>query len=376
MKKQLDKYLREACWQGLDKGVFSAVAAAVSLHQDGVWQRTSWCGGKTRLDRSGVQVEPGTLFDLASLTKPLCTTLSVLPLLANGRLDWQDSIERLLPGLDCTGKGDIRLWHLLNHCSGLPAYYPYYKELPAIWSKSRKNWIQQRILAEPLLHEPGEECLYSDLGFLLLGAVIEKQSGQSLDVWYERNIIKPIGLSGNIGFLPLDRTLSRASVQIAATEDCQWRHKVMQGEVHDEHSWLLGGVAGHAGLFATLGGVTSLCECIVDLWQDRAVHPAIPQSVLRQALEHHHSRSDWALGFDRPSPGASSSGRYFSPRAVGHLGFSGTSFWMDPERDILIVLLTNRVHPTRTNEKIRQFRPYFHDHLMQGVISARVEEKE
>ena len=371
MKKQLDKYLREACAQGLDQGVFSAVAAAVSLRRNGVWQRASSCAGRTRLGKYGVYVGPETLFDLASLTKPFSTTLSVLSLLASNRMNLQDSIERLLPGHNCTGKGNIKLWHLLNHWSGLPAYQPYFKKWPAIWAKKTRNWLLQQILAEPLAHEPGEECQYSDLGFILLGAIIEQQCDQSLDRWYESNITKPLGLTGKIGFLPLDRPLSCVREEIAATEDCQWRGRIIQGEVHDEHCWLMGGVAGHAGLFATLEGVTRLCECIVDLWQDRTIHPAIPQSVLRQALEHQHPQSNWALGFDRPTPGASSSGRYFSPRSIGHLGFSGTSFWIDPEQDIIIVLLTNRVHPTRANEKIRQFRPHFHDTLMQGILSAR-----
>lgn len=370
MKKQIDKYLREVCSQGLDQGVCSAVAAAVSLRRDGVWQRAEYWAGRTRVDRYGLPVGPETRFDLASLTKPLCTTLSLLPLLASGRLDWRDSLESLLPGRDCYGKGRIRLWHLLNHCSGLPAYQPYFKEWPARWSKSAREWLVQRILAEPLTQEPGEECRYSDLGFILLGAIIEAQCGQSLASYYARKITEPLGLSEDIGFLPLDNTLACERGQVAATEDCPWRGRLMQGEVHDEHCWLMGGVAGHAGLFATLGGVTSLCEAILDLWQARTVHPAIPHSLLGQALEHRHPRSTWALGFDRPSPGGSSSGRYFSPRSVGHLGFSGTSFWMDPEQDIVIVLLTNRVHPTRANEKIRQFRPSFHDHLMQGVLAA------
>lgn len=357
--------------QGLDQGVFSAVAAAVSWRLNGVWQRASYCAGRTRLDKSGAPVGPETLFDLASLTKPLCTTLSVLSLLARNRLDWQDSLASLLPGQDCKGKGDIRLWHLLNHCSGLPAYYPYFKKWPAVWSKSTKNLLLRLILAEPLAYEPGEECRYSDLGFILLGAILEERCGQSLDIWYKNNITDSLALSGDIGFLTMDRPLPCARKNVAATEDCQWRGRIMQGEVHDEHCWLTGGVAGHAGLFATLDSVTSLCEVILDLWQDRAVHPAIPHSLLRQALEHHHLHSTWALGFDRPTAGASSSGRYFSPRSIGHLGFSGTSFWADPEQDIIIVLLTNRVHPTRANEKIRQFRPYFHDRLMQGIISAR-----
>lgn len=371
MKKQIDKYLYEACSRGLDLGVFSAVAAAVSQRHKGKWHRHSCYAGMTRLDQAGVSVGPETLFDLASLTKPLCTTLSVLPLLTSGRLQWEDSIARHLPAVDCTEKGDIRLWHILNHCSGLPSYQPYYKECTANWSRKKQDWLIQRILAEPLVSEPGKECRYSDLGFILLAAIIEEGSGQSLESFYQKGITGPLGLERDIGFLALDRPLPIERERIAATEDCSWRGRIMQGEVHDEHCWLVGGVAGHAGLFATLNGVTTLCELITDVWKGRIVHPNISSSLLKYILEYKHQRSTWALGFDRPTPGGSSSGSYFSPTSVGHLGFSGTSFWIDAERDILIVLLTNRVHPTRANENIRQFRPYFHDQIMQVILKVR-----
>ena len=209
------------------------------------------------------------------------------------------------------------------------------------------------------------------LGFILLAAIIEERSGQSLESFYQRGITGPLGLERDIGFLALDRPLPILRERIAATEDCSWRGRIMQGEVHDEHCWLVGGVAGQAGLFATLNGVTTLCELITDVWKGRTVHPNISSALLKYILEYKHPRSTWALGFDRPTPGGSSSGNYFSPTSVGHLGFSGTSFWIDAERDILIVLLTNRVHPTRANENIRQFRPYFHDQIMQVILKTR-----
>ena len=144
----------------------------------------------------------------------------------------------------------------------------------------------------------------------------------------------------------------------------------MQGEAHDEHCWLMGGVAGHAGLFGTLRGVMGLCAMILDVWNNRG-KASFPcgQELLREALTTRHKNGSWCLGFDTPTPGHSSSGQYFSPQSVGHLGFTGTSFWIDPLHDIAIVLLTNRVHPSRINEKIRIFRPYFHDYIMERLFT-------
>lgn len=369
MKKQLDKCLSVLCGQGLDQGVFSAVSAVLSVYRGGEWLRFGQSAGRTQYGPISAPVRKETLFDLASLTKPLSTTLSLLALVASGRLDWQDSLVRFFPSLEGTEQAEIRLWHLLNHCSGLPAYYPYFKQRPPLCSKENKQFLRQHILTGKRLHQPGETCLYSDLGFFLLGEIIERQSGQSLDRWYQETITDPFGLTQDIHFLPLQHSHTGALENMAATEDCPWRGRIIQGEVHDEHCWLVGGVAGHAGLFGTRDGVSSLCELILDCWQGRNVQSSIPASLLRQLLEYHHPGSTWALGFDRPTPGVSSSGRSLSPRSVGHLGYTGTSFWIDPDQDLVIVLLTNRVHPSRANERIRQFRPYFHDALM-GVLRS------
>jgi CubicO group peptidase (beta-lactamase class C family) len=179
-----------------------------------------------------------------------------------------------------------------------------------------------------------------------------------------------LGLAEDLFFLPLDRPLAVDRTRIAATESCRWRGRTLQGEVHDEHGWLMGGVAGHAGLFGTLHGVLALGEWILDLWQGRTEHSTIPVALLRTALERQLANGTWCLGFDTPTVGSSSSGRYFSPCSVGHLGFSGTSFWIDPKRDVVVVLLTNRVHPSRENTRIRRFRPFFHDQVMACLLAG------
>jgi len=227
--------------------------------------------------------------------------------------------------------------------------------------------ILENILGESLVYETDSTSVYSDLGFILLGRIIEIVSETELDQLFKEKISKPLGMESQLLFCPIDRKKKVERLDVAATEDCPWRKSIIQGEVHDEHCWLMGGVAGHAGLFGTIEGVLGLCELLLDVWKGDANHPAFAAELLRYALTQKHPSSGWCLGFDTPTPGVSSSGRFFSPASVGHLGFSGTSFWIDPEKDVIIVLLTNRIHPSRENVKIRQFRPYFHDQLMEIV---------
>jgi len=351
------------------QGVFGGVSARVSVGKEKARSQAFFSGGLTRLDEEGVAVEEQTRFDLASLTKPLATTLLVLHLIELGKLDWEQAGLTLLDRVIPKEKQRITISQLLNHCSGLPAYRPYFEEYRPADPRLGPLGLLNRILAEPLEYPPGSRCQYSDLGFILLGAIVEKISGQSLAEIFARTIADPLHLAADLCFLPQGQGLPWPRAMIAATEDCPWRHRILQGEVHDEHCWLMGGVAGHAGLFGTSGGVLRLGERILDCWQDRATHPAFANSLLQRMLTSKHPTDSWCLGFDTPSPGKSSSGSYFSPRSVGHLGFTGTSLWIDPQRDIVVVLLTNRVHPSRDNIKIRQFRPFFHDALMQRIVA-------
>lgn len=369
MKNQLNIYIEAACRQGLSQGVFGGVSARVSVGKEKARYQGCFSGGLTRLDGQGVALGEQTRFDLASLTKPLATTLSILHLIGLGKLEWEQTCLPLLERAIPQEKKGITLSQLLSHCSGLPAYRPYFEKYrPEVQLRGSFELLKQ-IIAEPLEFLPGSRCQYSDLGFILLGAIVEKISGQSLAEFFRQTIADPLHLGDELCFLPQGQRLPLPRDLIAATEDCPWRHRVLQGEVHDEHCWLMGGVAGHAGLFGTSGGVLRLGERILDCWQDRSSHPAFTNSLLQQLLTSKHPSGSWCLGFDTPSPGSSSSGSFFSPGSVGHLGFTGTSLWIDPQRDIVVVLLTNRVHPSRDNIKIRQFRPFFHDYLMQRIVA-------
>ena len=369
MKNQLNTVLAETCRQGLADSVSSAVVAGVSVGCGEQRIRAEFGGGRTRADRESHGVNLATLFDLASLTKPLCTTLLILSLVAEGRLHLDDRLAAVLDLPVPVDKKDLRVWQLLNHSAGFTPYRPYYRDYPPESSVTWREQLLGRILADPLEYSVGSESRYSDLGFMLLGRVVENRSGLPLDKVFQERLSKPLGLADDLLYLPLDRPLAVPRERIAATEACPWRGRVLQGEVHDEHCWLLGGVAGHAGLFGTLHGVRTLAEWLLDVWQGRAQHPAIPACLLRKALARRGPHSTWGLGFDTPTPGSSSSGRWFAPTSVGHLGFSGTSLWIDPEREVVAVLLTNRVHPSRDNERIRQFRPFFHDRVM-GCLQA------
>lgn len=369
MKNQLNIYINEVCRQGLDQGVFSGISAGVSVYKDRLYKRGLFSGGWTRFDEAAHPIQRDTLFDLASLTKPLCTTLCVLYLIATGKIRCNDSLLSFFDIKNPGEKRKIEIQHLLNHSSGLPSYKPYFEKFKSEYLIENQEYIVQKILQEPLEYSPGKTCRYSDLGFILLGALVEKIAGMDLENAYRTFIIDPLGLSPSPCFLSLARQTPVQKELIAATEYCGWRKKQIQGEVHDEHSWLMGGVAGHAGLFGSIEGVLTLCEYILNMWKKRAEHAVFPNALLQWALETKHPIESWCFGFDTPSQGRSSSGSYFSPRSVGHLGFSGTSFWIDPEKDIVIVLLTNRIYPTRMNTKIKEFRPFFHDYLMDKTVS-------
>lgn len=368
MKNQINIVLRELCDQALAQGVCSGVSAAVSIGCDQERIRGYSSLGTTRSDQWQRPVQEATLFDIASLTKPLCTTLCTLALLENGSLDLSTDCGNIL-GLQPVRKESLTVGHILNHCTGLPAYHPYFAEYAPHPSRAHMATITARIAAEPLCYTPGLHSVYSDFGFIILGQVIEKISQTGLDNFFCQRLAKPLHLEREILFLPCSEAggQSRERLEIVATENCPWRGTLIQGEVHDEHCWLMGGVAGHAGLFATARAVLHLCEGLLDCWQKGECHPPFSQATLKTALEWRSSNGGWRLGFDSPAPEKSSSGRYFSRRSVGHLGFTGTSFWIDPERDLIVVLLTNRVHPYRENLKIRTFRPYFHDQLWEKL---------
>ncbi len=235
----------------------------------------------------------------------------------------------------------------------------------------RKRRFFARVHAEQLLAPPGTKHLYSDLGFILLGEVVERLSGMPLDRFCQDEIFAPMGLDSTF-FVDLSRFAPepRPGAVVAATEDCPWRGRILCGEVHDDNAHAMGGVAGHAGVFSSAPDIHRfirfLGRCL-----DGAEPDFLPAAVVREFLETEGllPGQTHVLGWDTPSPAGSSSGRHFSARTVGHLGFTGTSIWWDLERELHVVFLTNRVHPFRDNPAIREYRPLVHDAVMEGFFS-------
>ena len=372
MQKQRDVFLSSLCWQGVEEGVYPGAAAALVFREKNQWNKVLSACGHTCSGGAGKAVGRETFFDLASLTKPLCTALACLSLASTNKLDLYSSV-RALPCCAAYPSHshwqDIRLVDLLSHCSGLPAYREYYRDFQAVQEVANKGQLLALIQEEALEYQPRSKSLCSDLGYMVLGSIVEEISGLSLDSFFSRILAEPCGLNTGIGFRPIGQAKANTE-QIAATELCPWRRRLLVGEVHDEHAWLMHGVAGHAGLFGQVEAVATLCTLLVDIWHGRANHANLDSHLVREALAYKTEAGLWALGFDRPTPGQSSSGDSFSATSIGHLGYAGTSFWIDLEREIVVVLLTNRVHPSRENRKIQQFRPYFHNSIMEMMERA------
>ncbi|HFQ82235.1 MAG TPA: serine hydrolase, partial [Desulfobacterales bacterium] len=258
----------------------------------------------------------------------------------------------------------ITLRQLLNHGSGLPAHRPYYREN----NNQGKQYIIDKILHEKLVYQPGTKQIYSDLGFMIIGEIVAVKSGMRLEEYVSKFIYKPLALNNLLFFDP-----NKKDVIYAPTEQCPWRHKLLRGEVDDDNAWAFK-VGGHAGLFGNIYGVTGIINYFIDIINGKIKSSLIDRNDLQKFVKKDSNRGSFALGFDTPDPEKSSSGKYFSNYSFGHLGFTGTSFWVDLEKGVSIVLLTNRVCPDRNNNNIREFRPLFHDTIMK-VINRRINEK-
>ncbi len=320
--------------------------------------------GKLTRDAKSAAVTANTLYDMASVTKVIVTTISVMILAQQKRLDLDTPVARYLPEWAAAAKSDpdptwrarVTIRNLLLHDSGLPAHRDFYKQAKG------HDAVLARVLAEPLVHQPGTQVEYSDLGFILLGEIVQRLTGVTLDEFAKQHIFAPLGMISS-QFNPPRKLWPT----IAPTEnDVDFRKRLMQGEVHDENAWAMGGVSGHAGLFSTAGDTAIFAQMILNggIYAHHRIltRATIQEFTARQAI----GGSARTLGWDAVTQ-PSSSGHYFSANSFGHTGFTGTSLWIDPQRDLFVVLLTNRVNPTRANEQIRQLRPAVHDAVMQAL---------
>ncbi|MDH5642283.1 MAG: serine hydrolase [Nitrospira sp.] len=360
--------LQLAMDRAVAKGVFPGAVLAVRRGGERIWLIPV---GRLSSDRSSAAVEASAIYDLASLTKPLVTVTSLALLVQSGRCRLDAPLASVLSELEGETVGSATFRQLLTHSSGLPGWRGFYEQLSpnavlpsSAQERSRANGqLLELIRREPLIYQRGERSLYSDLGFMLLGLAIERLTGCGLDRFAQDQIVKPMR-GTPMCYLPLNQEDSGKTPDwgslIAPTEWDPWRNRLLCGEVHDENAAALGGVAGHAGLFGTAETVLAVTGGWLAAYHHR---PSILEpEIVRDFLQCQKSMcgSSWVLGWDTPSS-PSSSGQFFSQTSFGHLGFTGTSVWIDPSCELEVVLLSNRVHPTRKNEEIRAFRPLIHD---------------
>lgn len=371
---RVDQIIREAIATGATPGAALAIGRHGRLVRLGGYGTLDWASGSPAVSDSSI-------YDLASLTKVVATTTAAMLLVDEGRLDLDAPVAHYLPEWQAgQGKERVTVRHLLAHSSGLTAGYPLWRELRG------KEAFVRRIAALGLEVPPGARTVYSDFGVILLGAIIERLTGEGLDALLERRLVRPLGLR-DTRFNPLEQGAAPAGAgaagangapalallleRIAPTElDTIFRKTHVHGRVHDENAFAMGGVAGHAGLFSSARDLAVFAQFLLNggaYGDARLLRP----STVRRFTRRQSSASSRALGWDTPTA-TSSAGAYFSAASFGHTGFTGTSIWIDPERDVFVVLLTNRVNPTRANLKHEALRRAVHDAVQQAIVDVPV----
>jgi CubicO group peptidase (beta-lactamase class C family) len=363
MREPFDR-AAEILLRGILDRAFPSAVAEVGRRDGAIWRRAF---GTLTYDAGAPDTSNDTIFDLASLTKIIATTTLVMRAVDDGLLTVDDRVRDFLPEWRGIDREAVTLRDLLSHSSGLPAYLPFFRDHVG------RVEFEPAICHAPLEYEPRSRSLYSDLGFMLVGFMIEDARGASrhpgrfdpaVTVASQFRRVASFVTAEPLTFNPPRNWRPRT----APTELDTWRGRLLTGEVHDENAWALGGAAGHAGLFGTAGAVGSFAQAVLQTTAGQRVlaEPGTFREFIRRTDVPGSSR---ALGWDTMLP-TSSCGTRMSPSAIGHTGFTGTSLWIDWERDVYVVLLTNRVHPTRENTRIQAIRPTFHDAVMEEFDRA------
>ncbi len=347
--------------KALDKKIFTGTAITVARAEKILYDR---CFGTTFL--RGSTVKKHHLFDLASLTKPIATAFLYLYAIDSQMISPYTRLKEVFPIGWLKAYKEARIIDLLSHRSGLPAYKSLFRTCIAIAPERRKEYFIRRIFESSKSQEKG--ALYSDLGFIVLGYILEIIFEQSLDSLLNK-VLEKYNLNKRLTFVPLVyplipyhspkfKDMNNATDKFVATSFCSWRKRRLVGEVDDSNCFCLGGVSGHAGLF---GSTTAVHKWLVHLWNiyNKTGLGVCSHEILRLFWEK-KSDSSWVSGFDTPSSKGSIVSPFFSSNSVGHFGFTGTSFWMDLNDGFIVIILTNRVYFSGTQEKIREFRREIH----------------
>ena len=306
-----------------------------------------------------IKMEKNTIFDLASLTKPIVTSTLIMKLYEKGKINLYDKVNEYIPKIN----NKITILNLLTHTSGLTPWIPLYK----ICKDNSRDSIIEIIANWRRENKPGEKVIYSDLNYILLGFIIEELYNDSLDKVANKEIFQPLNMK-NTMFNPPSYLRKR----IAATEFCPWRKRIIWGEVHDENAYFLGGVAGHAGLFSTAHDLLIFSLMMLNYGVFRGTRILSRESIEIMTEEHTKGLNErrgigWLLKQDK-WPG----GSLLSNRAYGHTGFTGTSLFIDPEYELIIILLTNRIHPTRNNTRLIKIRPQIHEKIVEILMKKKL----
>ena len=329
---------------------FPAAVADVGTATQPLWREAF---GRLTFSGDAPAATLETIFDLASLTKVLSTTALVMRHVERGPIALDDAIGRYLPSWAGRDRESVTVRDLLAHCSGLPAHRHFYSQFHG------RQAFERAIVETPLEYEPRSKSVYSDLGFMLLGFLLEEFA--PLPAQFDALRMQMGGIQ-DLQFHPPETWKKRT----APTRENAVRGRLLVGEVDDDNTWALGGSAGQAGLFGTAGAVGECARHLLQVLDGRI--GAFRQETLEEFIRRRADvpGSSRALGWDTMLP-TSSCGSRMSPRAFGHTGFTGTSLWIDPDRGVYAVLLTNRVHPTPANEAIREVRRAFHDAVIEGL---------
>ena len=328
--------------------------------------------GYRQLTPRRLRAAPDTVYDVASLTKAAITSVLAMQLADRGTLSLDEPVAARVPDFQGPGKEQVTIRHLLAHASGLPAYRRFWSSTAAAASE---RWAISLLAAhEPLEYPTASKSVYSDLGFIVLGWLLERVAGERLDVLAQKHIVAPLALAATT-FMSLSEPDARARVlgerSIAATQLCADRHRVLIGEVDDLNAAAMGGIAGHAGLFSTAEELSQIAAALCRAWRgdDASGGALVERDVVRTFWSPSGvAGSTWRLGWDGPAAESSQAGTKFARTGVGHLGFTGCSLWIDPARDTWIVLLSNRVHPAiPKDDRFKRFRPMLHDAIVDAL---------
>jgi uncharacterized protein YbbC (DUF1343 family)/CubicO group peptidase (beta-lactamase class C family) len=353
--------VRKVILRSIKDSAFPSAAVAVLLKGKLVYQEAF---GTLTYAQNSPKTSIEAVYDMASLTKVLATTTCFMKLYDEGKIKLDDSVTKYIPEFSANGKGKVRIANLLLHNSGLAAFRPYDQQVQGA------DAAMQALYNEKLVYQTGDSMVYSDLGFITLGEIVKRVTGKPLHTYFAENIARPLGLTSMM-FVPSGDVLARC---VPTEEDKLWKQAFTRPLVHDPRAALLGGVAGHAGLFASVGDIAMLMQVIYYAEQNKEAGKSAfikPETVKLFTTRFNSKGSTRAIGWDTKGEGKSSCGDMFAPTSFGHTGYTGTSVWCDPTSDVCVIFLTNRVHPTSENIKIRAVRPAVHDAVIHDLKAAK-----